>query len=367
MSVNNSNTTCQSRGSHLSLPTLRPNRLRKPRCFVAMAFDRDDTDALYDTSIRPVLKQAGLVPVIINRRESNDDLNHQIIESLNTCDCCIADLTYTRPSVYFEAGYAQRSVPVTYTVRADHLGRAQPDELRVHFDLQMKPLIRWRSPDDAAFRLRLERRLRATVLRDWHRANANVIANDAGRRAFSRLSLLRRLETVRRRAMLAFRPYGFRKWSLDDGRDNHFNDDLAGAAGLLVSVSTKGTEFRIACVLALESITLGSLRSLSVPLAFMRLRMPGTDTTSRSQRVHLVCISLRPVPAGRVERVFAGYDRGDIAGRLIQTGEVNIGVGASRRPVSTATTIDVVSGVKSEAELRSALHSLLVTSYSRTS
>ena len=61
--------------------------------------------------------------MIINRREDNRDINHQIIEQLNACDFCITDLTYTRPSVYFEAGYAQRAVDVIYTVRSDHLLR----------------------------------------------------------------------------------------------------------------------------------------------------------------------------------------------------------------------------------------------------
>jgi len=30
--------------------------MRKPRCFVAMAFDHDDIDALYEESIQAVLK-----------------------------------------------------------------------------------------------------------------------------------------------------------------------------------------------------------------------------------------------------------------------------------------------------------------------
>src|ERR1019366_7075649 len=105
-----------------------------------------------------------------NRRESNDDLNLQIVESLDSADFCIADLTYASPSVYFEAGYAQRAVSVVYTVRADHLGRSQSDDLRVHFDLQMKPLLKWRVPNDSMFRARLERRIRATALRAWRRA-----------------------------------------------------------------------------------------------------------------------------------------------------------------------------------------------------
>src|SRR5262249_50457195 len=111
---------------------------RNPRCFVAMAFDHNDTDAVYDLLIKPTLQRNGIVPIIVNRRQSNDDLNKQIIELLDGSDFCIADLTYARQSVYFEAGYAQRKSPVIYTVRRDHLKRGQPDDLRVHFDLQMK-------------------------------------------------------------------------------------------------------------------------------------------------------------------------------------------------------------------------------------
>ena len=55
---------------------------RKPRCFVAMAFDHDDTNLLFDKAILPVLKANGIVPVIINRREDNRDINQQIIEQL---------------------------------------------------------------------------------------------------------------------------------------------------------------------------------------------------------------------------------------------------------------------------------------------
>ncbi len=92
----------------------------KPTCFVAMAFGKEDTEKLYDNLMLPVLNKLNIRPVIINRQESNDDLNLQIMEELEKCDFAIADLTYARPSVYFEAGFAQRAVEVIYTVRADH-------------------------------------------------------------------------------------------------------------------------------------------------------------------------------------------------------------------------------------------------------
>src|SRR5258708_13739041 len=106
---------------------------RKPKCFVAIAFDRADTDGLYEGTIARVLHSEGATPVIINRRQSNDDLNNQIIRALESSDFCIADLTYARPSVYFEAGFAQRAGPVIYTVQANHLTRGQPDHLLFHF------------------------------------------------------------------------------------------------------------------------------------------------------------------------------------------------------------------------------------------
>lgn len=147
----------------------------KPVCFIAMAFDHEDTDYLYENQILPVLKRNGIKPVIINRQQSNDDLNIQIIEQLKNADFCITDLTYTRPSVYFEAGYAQATMSdnVIYTVRKDHLHSGQPDNLRVHFDLQMKPLIVWKTQSDSTFGGRLEKRIQKTFLKSWKKNQAD--------------------------------------------------------------------------------------------------------------------------------------------------------------------------------------------------
>lgn len=186
---------------------------RRPRCFVAMAFDHDDTDALYEASIQPVLKSNSVIPIVINRREDNRDINNQIIEQLESCDFCIVDLTYTRPSVYFEAGYAQRAVDVIYTVRSDHLARNQPDDRRVHFDLQMKPLIRWTDPDDPGFRARLERRLRQTVLREWSGKQVSRQELETQRSQFSHLPLAERLSTLRTEGLKSLMEIGFTAWT----------------------------------------------------------------------------------------------------------------------------------------------------------
>src|SRR5580765_8219234 len=110
------------------------------RCFVAMRFEEQQTDKVYDRLIEPTLKRQQIVPIRIDRVEHNDNIDQRIIREIEHCDLALADLTFARPSVYFEAGYAERKVPVIYTCRKDHF-KANPndvgDNLRVHFDLQM--------------------------------------------------------------------------------------------------------------------------------------------------------------------------------------------------------------------------------------
>jgi len=132
------------------------------KCFVAMAFGHADTDKVYDDLIVPTLKDRKVRPIRIDRIEYNDDVDDRIIAELQECDFVIADLTYARPSVYFEAGYAQREVPVIYISRKDHFSPKADDEFgnyRVHFDLQMKNIIPWSSPTDHNFSKRLKARI----------------------------------------------------------------------------------------------------------------------------------------------------------------------------------------------------------------
>jgi len=132
----------------------------RPKCFVAMAFERDDTDEVYDKVIKPTIESVGFDPRVVNRINHNDDIDDRIFKELDDCLLCVADLTYTRPSVYYEAGYARaRGVPVVHTARTDHLNQKNSDDQRVHFDLQMKNIIDWGTPDDSKFPGRLKTRL----------------------------------------------------------------------------------------------------------------------------------------------------------------------------------------------------------------
>jgi hypothetical protein len=332
-----------------------------------MAFDHDDTDVLYDKSIRPVLRRNRVIPIIINRSESTDDLNNQIIESLGVADFCVADLTYTRPSVYFEAGYAQRSVPVIYTARADHLRRNQPDELRVHFDLQMKPIIRWQNPDDAQFRDRLERRLQHAILRDWNRSQDKAAQHSVHRASFASMSLAQRLTAMRRSAILSLRSAGFRRWRVRDSSPGVNYPDAAEASQLIVSTARKTKQLRIATILAQESITATTLRNLRNSLFWIANFPHHLDDTFEPNEVRIqsICMSLRPIPAARVESAFRDYSRGDREGRFTRSVRIDMPRQRDRpRRVPATSILDCVGEVRSERELSGELRSLVSASFS---
>ena len=131
-----------------------------------MSFEHQDTDKVYDDLILTTLKNNKVVAVRIDRVEHNDDIDDRIIKELKECDFVIADLTYARPSVYFEAGYGQREVPVIYTCRKDHFSPIEDDKFgnyRVHFDLQMKNIIPWTSPTDRNFLKKLNVRIQKVI------------------------------------------------------------------------------------------------------------------------------------------------------------------------------------------------------------
>ncbi len=133
---------------------------KRLRCFIAMAFGRNDCDAVYNKFILPTLRDLGITPIRVDRRQHRDDLNNYIIRMLREADFVLGDLTYARPSVYYEVGFAEREIPVVYTARADHLSRAQQDDrLRVHFDLEMKKIVTWRDLNDKTFTKRLKQRI----------------------------------------------------------------------------------------------------------------------------------------------------------------------------------------------------------------
>lgn len=136
---------------------------RSLRCFVAMAFEHGDTDSLYRLAIRSLLVEQRIKPIRVDRVEHQERIDQFIIDNIDAADFVIADLTYARPSVYYEAGYAESRIPVIYTCRRDHFGggaRASDGyQLKIHFDLITKNIIGWSNPGDPTFVKRLRKRV----------------------------------------------------------------------------------------------------------------------------------------------------------------------------------------------------------------
>jgi hypothetical protein len=120
-----------------------------------MALGHKDTNDVYVSLLKPTLDSLEVEPRRVDLIVHNDDIDDRIIREIEDADFVIADLTYARPSVYYEAGYAERAgTPVIYVCRKDHLtpkaGDARGNE-KVHFDLQMKNIITWLSSSDQEF------------------------------------------------------------------------------------------------------------------------------------------------------------------------------------------------------------------------
>jgi nucleoside 2-deoxyribosyltransferase len=156
-----------------------------------MAFGQKDTDAIF-RALRKTLGPLGVNAQRVDRIEHNDKIDTRIISEIEAADLVIADLTYARPSVYFEAGYAQRATPVIFTARSDHFRERDDDpngNRHVHFDLKMRNIIAWSSPNDSAFLGRLTRRVTKVIA-------PLVRSRVASQAAKERCSAFERLSTV---------------------------------------------------------------------------------------------------------------------------------------------------------------------------
>src|ERR1041385_3683024 len=183
------------------------NRLLK--CFVAMAINAEkDTEALYFKQIKPALKQLGVRAIRIDEVHHFENIDQRIITEIDNSDFMIADLTFARPSVYFEAGYAERKLPVLYTARADHLKPSAADSHRVHFDVRQRPILPWFSRNDRKFVSRLITRSRKLIAPLLYKQHQNLRRLQDERR-FADISLKDKRKSIVQTAILCLRAAKF--------------------------------------------------------------------------------------------------------------------------------------------------------------
>src|SRR5262249_2638895 len=276
------------------------------RCFVAMAVSRDDTDQIYDKHILPTLRAMGITAVFIGRLEHNDDIDKRIMREIEECDFVIADLTDVRPSVYFEADFAERKVPVVYTWRADHLGQGTGD-LRVHFDLLMRNIVPWSNPKDRRFASKLAKRIRVAI-RPLIRQRRTDAQAKAEVDQFHARPLLERVRFVAETFRDVLTSSGYRSISDDNNYNIPWFGRLPKRGVLEICGVYSADQFSKINIQTSVSNLLELVKSRFHRSEYDRYRYPGTkaphwaETKDVKRTVaRLVFCSLRKIPNQRLE------------------------------------------------------------------
>ena len=130
---------------------LRPAPTRRTTVFIACAFGYDEIDLLYEKHILPACKSLNYDAVRVDMTEPKQSITDAILEGITECACVIADLTFARPSVYFEVGFAHGlGIPLLLTCRSDH-HRGKADDEKVHFDLEQYKISFWKRTPKGGF------------------------------------------------------------------------------------------------------------------------------------------------------------------------------------------------------------------------
>lgn len=316
------------------------------KCFVASAIERPDVDTIYDRCIRPTLRRLSIKPLRVDRVEHNEDIDNKIFELLDAADMAIVDLTYARPSVYYEAGYASGTgKPVIYIARSDHF-RARDDDpeglVRVHFDLQMKNIVRWSTPNDA-FSNRLEKRLRY-VLKPLLRQCEEEARLKNARAEFATLPQRSQLALLTAKTAALVRARGFRIREPQDGTGLQPGAPLAASLVAYRALQDRRQEIAV----------------ISTPSAVKRLfemiehrGSMEVDFSRRSEpaEVHYLVLSLKAVPRTRVASALSSF-------RSLDVSTFHEKHAYDTRP-TVHVFVHVISGVRSESEFADTLRSKL--------
>ena len=134
-------------------------RRTSQQVFVAIAFTDSKRNKLENAPIRNAIKEVcghlGWKAISVDEEEFNNGIMDQVVALINKSTFVIADLTYQKRGVYYEAGYAYgKGIPVIYIVSKNHLENC-------HFDVKHLNLIDYKDADDLT--KRLKDRIEATV------------------------------------------------------------------------------------------------------------------------------------------------------------------------------------------------------------
>jgi len=145
-----------------NLNTVLPQSKFSQTVFVAQSF-HEDMVKFYKEVYEPLVREYGLNPILISNEESSEPIDVEILNQIRICRFMICDLTYSRPSVYFEAGYALgRGVNVVYACKSDHNSDDSAFDAKVnkvHFDIRNRKISWWNIDNIEEFKNELKARI----------------------------------------------------------------------------------------------------------------------------------------------------------------------------------------------------------------
>ncbi|MGB2864888.1 MAG: hypothetical protein WBC05_16290 [Sedimentisphaerales bacterium] len=133
----------------------RPN-IESKQAFVAMRFN-EEMNSAYIEGIKKLEEDTGFTMHRVDMEEFNDKICDKILADIRRSRFLIADITWHRKAVYFEAGFAKGlGLPVIWTCRVD-----QKDECDNNFDTRQYNHIFWKNTSE--LREKLKNRIVGTI------------------------------------------------------------------------------------------------------------------------------------------------------------------------------------------------------------
>jgi hypothetical protein len=111
------------------------DEIQRGYAFIAMPMDDDDDPHLVDVlaAMKSAAKECGVTAERIDDDQKNERITSRMLTNIRKSEFVIVDLTKERPSVYYEAGYAERC-------GKDPIFVARKGT-KVHFDVKDFPII----------------------------------------------------------------------------------------------------------------------------------------------------------------------------------------------------------------------------------
>jgi nucleoside 2-deoxyribosyltransferase len=257
------------------------------KCFIACAFGREEVEYLFEHAIKEALSQLKIKVLRVDKINHNEKIDQKILDLINQADFGIADLTFARPSVYFEAGILQgQGKQVIYLARKDHLTPLHDDlygNFKIHFDLITCNIILWNQINNSLIEV-LKKRISLVVkpMQKQRLAESKTLLSQT---VFHNLSVAERIETLHIQATQFIR--------------NEFKDAffVRSRKNTIVIILNGKTDPKLVIFLLVETTSkteIGQLKSNSI-----YWRMPWSEKEGKKKVV--VLITLRSIREATID------------------------------------------------------------------